>query len=219
MSNEKSKLEGMLFDIDGVVIDSEEIYFRSVADTFAQFGVTISREEYVERYMIKQTNSPGIIKEYNLKVSLGEIREIKSRIFEKLLPELRMIPHAQELLDSLSAYPLGAVSSSIRNEVLIKLKRFDLTSKFNIMVAWEDTKHKKPHPEPYQMGARLLQLPAENVVAIEDNPSGVESAKQAGCKVIAYPNGFTKDMQFPGSDLIISDLSEINPSLLRKLYY
>ncbi len=218
MSNGKSKLEGILFDVDGVVIDSEEIYFRSVADTFAQFGITISRDEYVERYMIKQTTSAGIIKDYNLNVSLEEIRKIRLRIFEKSLPELKMIPYAQELLDSLSTYPIGAVSSAARNEVLMKLNRFDLISRFGFIVAAEDTKHKKPDPEPYQIGTKLLQLPAENVVAVEDNPSGVESAKKAGCRVIAYPNGFTKNMQFPDSDIIVSDLSEITPSLLRKLY-
>jgi len=77
---------------------------------------------------------------------------------------------------------------------------------------------KHENPEPYQRAARELRTRPENTIVIEDNPSGVYSAKLAGCKVIAYPNGYTKDMDFSRADKIISSMKEIDEALLNRVY-
>jgi beta-phosphoglucomutase-like phosphatase (HAD superfamily) len=92
---------------------------------------------------------------------------------------------------------------------------------FGAIVTAEDVKNgKSKSPEPYLKGAELLRLAPSDIVAVEDNPVGVRSAKDAGCRVIAYPNGFTKDMDFTGvgADAFVSSLAEIDEAMLQRLF-
>lgn len=212
-------LEGVLFDVDGVLIDSEPMYARAVRETFLHYGVNISDEEFVRRFIIDQTNSPGIITDYGLKVSFEEVRERKKGIVKRMMPTVRMMPYALDLVDMLDEYfPLGVVSSAPRDEVLIKFGQFHLLDRFPVMVTGSDVQNTKPHPEPYQKGVALLGVPARNILVIEDNPSGVRSAKAAGCKVIGFPNGFTADLDFSEADRVVADLAVLHDSFVDAMY-
>lgn len=208
-------LEAVLFDVDGVLLDSEEIYFQSVSETFRRFGVEIGKEEYVKRWMIEQTTTAGAIKDYCLEVSIDEVRRIKTEIFQEKLPRVEMMPHAFELLlDLYGYYPLGAVTSSRNEELGLKLDKFDLRKYFSVVVSGDDVENVKPHKEPYERAVRLLGVNAGNTVVIEDNPSGVRSGKDAGCKVIAYPNGVTRDMDFCLVDRMVHSFREVDRGYL-----
>ncbi|MBN2330308.1 MAG: HAD family phosphatase [Candidatus Aenigmarchaeota archaeon] len=214
--------KGTLLDIDGILVDSEQLYRRAVNETFAHYKVPeMSVDEYVRRYMIEGTNSPGVIADYGLDVSLEEVRERKAKIVERMIQqELKMIDGAAELLECTRKLRRGAVTSADENEMYAKLNRFGLTLSFDALVFSEMTERHKPDPEPYAKGAELLQLPPGEIFVVEDNPSGVESANAAGCISIAYPNGFTADMKmdFSHAHKIVTDLRQINDSMLAKLY-
>lgn len=213
-------LEGILFDADGVLVDSEEIYFIAVRDTFRQFGLEIGQGEWVRRWMIEQTESAGVIRDYCLKVSLQEVRRVKSALLDVAIREkLEIMPGASEIVEMLYlTYPLGIVSSETRENLLKKLGKFQLTRRFKGVIAGDDVTHKKPHPEPYQKGALLLGIEPAGIVVFEDNPSGIESAKTAGCKTVAYPNGPTKDMDFSHADIVVSSLCDVNLEMLQSLF-
>jgi HAD superfamily hydrolase (TIGR01509 family) len=210
---------GGLFDVDGVLLDSERIYFEAVRETFKRYGIDISLENYIKFYMIDQTSSAGVIKEYGLKTDLNDIRALKSRILDGLLENLKMMPDAMGTLDALyGKYPLGAVSSAVRGEVMAKLGKFGIEKKFKAIVTADDVKEKKPRPEPYQKGSALLGFEPGLIFAVEDTTSGVESAKDAGNIVIAFPNGYTTDMNFSRADAVISGLRELDEDMLRELF-
>lgn len=221
-------LEAILFDIDGVLVDSEEIYFTAVRDTFRQFGVELTRNDYIKRFMLDHSNSAGVIKDYKLKVPLERVREIRGEIVDKIFSEnLKPMPYARELVEELEwLYPLGAVSSSSPTEIERKLGIFNPEHPFQVIVTDQHTKRSKPHPDPYLKGLELLRkyawcasgLPAQNVLAIEDTPSGVISARDAGLKTIGFPNGFTRNMDFGMADKVVYRLDEITPELLFGLY-
>lgn len=212
-------LQAILFDSDGVLVDSEEIYFKSVRDTFRNYGIDISKDEYVKRWMIEQTASRGAIADYKLNVSLDEVRELKNVFIQEYIAGMQMMPGALDLLQRFhETYPLGVVSSSSRSELLRKLSRFDLMKFFKISVTEDDVKEKKPNPEPYQKACELLKINPEYVLVIEDNPSGIKSAKDAGCKTIARPDGFTLGMDFSLANRVIKEFSEINDELLKRLF-
>jgi beta-phosphoglucomutase len=212
-------LKAVLFDLDGVLVDSEKIYFRSVRDTFREFGVEISENEYVRRWMIEQTTTPGAIKDYRLNVTLEEVRVLKEKFVEEYVQDMQMIPGALDLLQRFHGkYPLGLVSSASRKEVLRKTSRFDLMKFFDISVCEGDVKNRKPHPEPYIRGCQLLGISPKYTLVIEDNPSGNQSGKAAGCKTIVRPDGFTKHMDFSLADIVIKEFSEINDELIKRLF-
>jgi len=220
-------LEAILFDIDGVLVDSEQLYFTAVRDTFRQFKVEIGVEEYVRRFMLEHTNSTGVIKDYKLNVPLSKVRQIRGQIVERLFEDLKPMPYAVELVEELRwLYPMGVVSSSSPTEIERKLGKFNPEHPFQVIVSDEDVENSKPNPDPYLKGLELLRKYANrdigitpgNVLTIEDTPSGVISAKKAGCKTIAFPNGFTKGMDFSMADRIVYKLDEITPKFLFGLY-
>lgn len=212
-------LEGILLDLDGVVVDSERLYFLTVRDTFRTFGVEISLDEYIKRWMIEQTCSPGAIKDYGLSVTLEDVRAVRRGLFNEALQRLEMMPDAPDFLARVyGRYPLGLVSSAGREEVQLKLKKFDLVRFFSFVLSADDVSSKKPHKEPYERGCRLLNFSSENVLVVEDNPSGVKSAKDAGCKVVARPCEFTKGMNFSQADRVVQSLYEVNEEMLMRLF-
>lgn len=212
-------LKGILFDLDGVLVDSEGIYFRAVRDSFRPYGIEISEQEYVKRWMIERTKSRGAIRDYGLNASVEQVRQIKDRFFEEYAKDLQMIPGALEMLERFKGkYPLGLVSSEIRREVLRKTSKFDLMKRFKVSVCGGEVRRDKPYPEPYQRGCELLGLDPEDVLVVEDNPSGVKSGKGAGCKVVARPDGFTKGMDFSLADKVVESFDEINDDLIGRLF-
>src|SRR3989344_1644546 len=145
-------LKGALLDKDGVIVNSEPLYLQAVRESFKPF-VDISEEEFIRRWMIEQTTSAGVIRDYKLNVSLEEIRATREKILERLIrEELELMPYAGEVL------------------------------------------------------------------VIEDNPAAAKQAKLAGCKVIAYPNGFTRGMKFEYADVIVYSLKEVDDRLLARLF-
>lgn len=203
-------LKAVLFDIDGVMIDSEPMYFKAVRETFLHYGVDMGKEEYIGRWMTEQTCTAGAIADYGLEVTLEEVRQRKGKIVQKLLEGVQMMPGAQDVLDYFWArHPVGAVTSAARDECLMKLNKFDLTDSFDVVVAAGDTKRKKPYPDPYIKACDDLGIHYSDVLAVEDNPSGVLSAKRAGCKVVGFPNGFSAEMDFSKADAVIAVLTEL----------
>jgi len=209
----------VIFDVDGVLVDSEELYYRAVQETFKPYGIVISQDEFIRRWMIEQSGTRGVIEDYGLSVCLDELLDKKSGIaLRSFSKELRLVPYAAKLVEYFQGYPLGVVTSASRVDLDAKLGKFDMLDKFNVIVTCEDVTRGKPDPEPYQKGLRLLGVEAGNVLVIENNPSGVTSAKGAGCIVVAYPNGFTRAMDFSHADAVVGSLREINERLLQGLF-
>ena len=171
--------------------------------------------------MIEQTTSAGVIRDYKLNVSLEEIRATREKILERLIrEELELMPYAREVIERLCAnYPLGVVSSAHKEESLRDLGKFELLKKFRFILSGDDCIRKKvEHTEIWERGVRQIGASAGEVLVIEDNPAAAKQAKLAGCKVIAYPNGFTRGMKFEYADVIVYSLKEVDDRLLARLF-
>ena len=104
----------------------------------------------------------------------------------------------------------------------MKLDRFWPSETFDVTVTGSDVSNHKPHPDAYGLGIERLGIDPGKIFVVEDNPSGVMSARKAGCGgIIAYPNGFTADTEkfyFGHADAIITSLDDIDDEMLRDLY-
>ena len=158
-------------------------------------------------------------KDYGLEATVEEVRGLKDRFFHEYIKELQMMQGALEMLQRFHGkYPLGVVSSANRRELSTKLNKFDLMRFFNISISGDDVRKIKPDKEPYQKACELLGIDPGYVLVVEDNPSGVKSAKDAGCIVIARPDGFTKGLDFTLADKVIESFDEIDEGLIRKFF-
>jgi HAD superfamily hydrolase (TIGR01509 family) len=166
--------EAVLFDFDGVLVDSEPVHFLCWRELVAPFGILIDWQTYSDTYIGVPTRQM---------LSHFCDRAANGTTLEQLL---ELLPRKRQMLASLSHLRLGVVTSSNRLEVEPVLAAAGLRESFDVLVCGGDVRSQKPSAEPYLKAAELLGVSAALVV--EDSDAGVESARAAGFEVIRVGN-------------------------------
>jgi HAD superfamily hydrolase (TIGR01509 family) len=211
-------LQGVLFDMDGLLVDSEPIWFEaecavmarlhgewSAADQHALVGGSLS---HTVSYLLARAERPASREEVGRWLVEGMTSLLMSR-------NLTMLPGARELLAEVRAagLPHALVTSSerpIMDAVLLQLG-----VGFTATVCADDVATSKPAPDPYLLAASLLGADPRSCVALEDSPNGVASAEAAGCSVVAVPSLVPIPAR-PGR-VVAASLREVDLALLRSL--
>lgn len=206
--------EAFIFDMDGVIIDSEPLHFQVDQDTMSHFGVAIRKED-LEEY-VGMTNPEmwsGIRIKYRLKESVPEI--IDYQLKEKLaaLSELNVAPIGGivELIQELHgrAVKIGLASSSPRIFIEAVLNKFGITRFFDCIMSGEEVRNGKPAPDVYVETANLLGVSADRCVVLEDSKHGVAAAKAAGMKCIGFQNPNSGHQDLSNADFVVHSINEI----------
>lgn len=211
----------VVFDLDGVLIDSEQVWNEAREQLVRERGGTwhdhatadmmgMSSTEW-SQYMHDRLGVPMEPAAINDEVA----RRVMS-IYEQGLP---LLPHAVETVRELAAHwPLGLASSSNRPIIELVLERSGLAPCFAVVVSSEEVERGKPAPDVYLAVARELGVDPKNCVAIEDSTNGIKSAVAAGMRTIAVPNP-----HFPPADdalaavAVVPSLAEVTPELAASL--
>jgi len=200
----------VIFDMDGVIIDSEHLWERTEKILLASKGL-----EYDDRYRYKiiglnQIDSALLLKaHFDLKDSvdfiIGRRIEILLGLYDQHLNMKEGIP---ELLNKLSkkGFPIALASSSPGRVIDFVLDKFDLKKFFNIIVSGESTTRGKPHPDIYIFTSDKLGIPPSACIVIEDSANGVKAAKNAGMYCIAVPDRRLSLKEFLIADEIEKDI-------------
>ncbi|MET8367598.1 HAD family phosphatase [Micromonospora sp. NPDC049580] len=181
----------MLFDMDGTLVDSEKLWDVALQELAREYGGDLSADARRSIIGTAMAESMRILHD-----DLGQPERdpeisaawINARILELFRGGLPWRPGAFELLHAVRAagIPTALVTSSPRALVEIALDTLGRDT-FDVVVAGDEVVAAKPHPEPYLTAARLLGVPIERCVAIEDSPTGVASALASGAAVLAVP--------------------------------
>jgi HAD superfamily hydrolase (TIGR01509 family) len=181
----------VVFDLDGVILETEEVWDevrgRYVVEQGGRYDAAAQRAmmgmsapEW-SRYLAEDLGVPGTPEE----ISADIVRLMEARYRE----ELPLIPGARDAVERLAArWPLGLASSSNRPLIDAALELAGLVVFFQATVSSEEVARGKPAPDVYLEAARRLGVPAERCSAVEDSDSGIRSAKAAGMHTIAIPN-------------------------------
>lgn len=190
--------KAVLFDMDGVIVDSEPLHVAAFQATLENYGHTLTDEQYKQHFAGK-TDEAGF-KQYfdfiNETVELPIIMGEKATAYLELAADqLVPYPGVIELIRELAArnIQLALVTGSLRAEAEITLKTFGIAEYFTAIVAAEDISHSKPNPEGYVKGAAALNVNPAECIVIEDAPSGVKAARAAGMKCLAVTNTHSID--------------------------
>lgn len=189
--------KAILFDLDGVIIDSEPIHEAAFQLTLKQYGHSLTANDYKEHYA-GRTDSAGLeqyFKFVNEEHDLSVIANEKSKAYLELAAS-QLVPYEgmTNIIRELAAkYPLGLVTGSLRLEAEIAMQACDIQRFFTVVVTAEDVLHGKPDPEGYLLGAHKLGVSPAECLVIEDAPSGLIAANAAGMQSIAITNTHRSD--------------------------
>ncbi|UKS29592.1 HAD family phosphatase [Paenibacillus sp. HWE-109] len=207
-------MKAFIFDMDGVIIDSEPMHFDIDVKTMNFFGVTISPQELEEFVGMTNPEMWKILKQkFNLSNSVSDIIEyqLSSKIEWIRTTEISPINGIYELILELKKHNivLGIASSSpikFINEVLLKFKIRDY---FDCIVSGEEVAKGKPEPDVYLEAARLLGVDPSDCMVLEDSRNGIQSAKSAGMTCIGFINKNSGNQDLSRADIIVNSIKDI----------
>lgn len=215
-SGEYSHIKAIFFDNDGLLVDTEPLYFQSVQETFAPLGIEVSREWYIRENLGKGRSTFDLLEGKNLsKEEIKQLREKRNDRYGELLAEhVRPIDGVQETLETLrGGFFMGVVTSSRKSHFEIIMKETRLDSFFSLFITGDDVEHIKPDPEPYLKALKMSGFESEQCLVLEDSSRGVEAAKAAGINCFAIPDELTKSHDFSKADKVLKNMREV-PALL-----
>ncbi len=194
-------LDGLLFDFDGLILDTETPIFQAWGDKFREYGQELIIEEWAE-ILGKSGKDDGPIDSFL--ETIGDVikqQEIYREVSQKeldLVKQQKPLPGAVELIKKAKGdgIKLGIVSSSDREWVHSHLRRLDLLEYFDHTSCSDDVVDAKPDPALYHLGLEKMGSSPEKVLVFEDSPNGVLAAKRAGLYCIAVPNKITRQLPF-----------------------
>ncbi len=204
-------IDGIIFDLDGVLTDTEPVHEKADAEVLAAYGVKID-ERWNEIRGLTQINVfRTAVRMYNIAADPQVLVERKMVEFRKVIGEIRAFDGAIETLKwASSRYKVALVSSSPRECVYATIDNTGMRDFFDVIITGDDTINGKPDPEPYLRAVAMLGLKPPQCVVVEDSLHGIRSAKAAGIYCIAITNTFTKqELIKAGADIAIDKITEI----------
>jgi HAD superfamily hydrolase (TIGR01509 family) len=209
--------DAVVFDLDGVLLDSEQVWDEVREQLVHERGA--HWHEGAQREMMGMSSvewSQYMHDELGLADPPEAISaEVVRRMEERYRSRLPLIDGAREAVERLAGrWPLGLASSSNREVIDLVLELSGLAQFFRVTVSSEEVARGKPAPDVYLEAARRLEVRPEGCVAIEDSENGIRSAKAAGMRVVAIPNPHyrPRDEALALADATLDSLAELTPS-------
>jgi len=215
----------ILFDFDGLVLDTETSEFLTVAESFADHGLELSRDEWVS--IIGTADHPhwADMLEEALGRSLDDredLLEIRRARHHARISEEPLRPGVIELAAAATDAGLGVAiaSSSPLEWVTGHLQRFDVDHLFPVKATRDDVgrERTKPHPDLFLLAAERLDVDPRHCVVLEDSEPGVTAANAAGCITVGVPAGMTEHLAFAHADLVVASVAELDLDRLAGLF-
>ena len=217
-------LKAIIFDMDGVIVNSEPLHRKAYFDMFEEFNLDVSNGLY-ESFTGKSTST--ICKElceiFHLSISHEKLMFSKRKHFKTIFdndPEFQMIDGALSLIKDYFYNNLTLILASSASMTNINriFKKFDLDKYFKAKISGADLKESKPNPEIFIRAANLSGFNKNECLVIEDSTNGVIAAKSAGIYCVGFNSTNSKNQNYDLADLVISDLNKISFNYISKKF-
>ncbi|MGH8891279.1 MAG: HAD family hydrolase [Acidothermaceae bacterium] len=209
----------VLFDMDGLLIDTEPLWFAVESEILSEFGASWTHDDHAHLLGSSAPVASAFIAERsNGRATPHEIADLLVvHMSKKLRDTPPLQPGVRELIDEIddAGIPRALVSSSARVLIDAVLEGVAPLT-FDVIVAGDAVTRNKPHPEPYLTAAAMLGVEASDCIAFEDSPTGAQSATAAGCMVIAVPS-VTAISPAPRR-IVVASVDQVDLAFMRSLF-
>jgi beta-phosphoglucomutase len=209
------EIKCLIFDMDGVIIDSEEIHKKAYYETFISIGVDVSDDLYKTLTGSSTINAfQRLVTHFKLDLNPEELVLNKRKRYVNFFendPTLHLVDGVEELIKHCynKGFTLILASSSAMVNIDRVFNRFNLNQYFSAKISGADLSASKPHPEIFEKAAVLGNTPKKNCVVIEDSDNGIKAANDAGIFVFGYRNKMSEDQTLENANFIIDDFSQL----------
>lgn len=197
VANPNSSFKAVLFDMDGVILDSEPVHEKALRVAVKNYDITIpASASSLFRGLTERKICNIVVERWSSgQIDAETIMNAKYAAYADLYREVNLIPGIMDLIEFLyqQRTALGLVTSAAKHDQVRAFEMFGLGRYFPTVVTATDITHPKPHPQPFQFAASRMQLATQDCLVIEDSKHGIESAAAAGCTVIGFASGFSCD--------------------------
>ncbi|MBI1371262.1 MAG: HAD-IA family hydrolase [Phycisphaera sp.] len=221
-------LKAIVFDFDGVIVDSEPLHYRAFLEVLKPVGVSFDYGTYMRDYIGYDDRDAmrAFSSEFGFAMDdakMASMIEDKAEAFERIVHEgIEPFAGVAELIEAAAAaMPIAICSGALRADIQAILPAIAggrLTSRFHAMVTADDVEHSKPDPQSYALAAERLGVAPGECLAIEDTPTGLQSARHAGLMTLAVANTYPADILTGHATRIVGSLEGLTVEQLREWY-
>jgi len=226
-------LRAIVFDCDGVIVDSEPLHLAAFQKILSEEGINLSKEDYFQKYLAMDDKScfEAVLAAHGRTYDKRILKDLivrKMEAYRELSRQkLYLYPGVVDFIGKVQgAYRLAIASGAFRGEIKAALDVAGLRPAFPVIVSAQDVRNGKPHPEAFLLALRQINeqhpkpsppvQPGECLV-IEDSIHGVDAAHAAGMICLAVLNSYPKE-RLTQADLVVSSLQDVEPKDLEKLF-
>ena len=203
-------IKAVLWDNDGVLVDTETLFFEITQAAFTRLGLTLTKEIWGGRYLSEGRPSREIAAELGGNAErIGPVLEERNKQHRHILARPAVIrPQVPQTLEALTGHVrLAIVTGCDREQLDLVHQSTGLLAFFEVIITSDDCAHAKPHPELYLAALKAMKLKPHECIAIEDSPRGLASARAAGIPCIVVPTELSEGLNFEGALAVETDVS------------
>ena len=211
-------IKTVIFDMDGVIINSEPLHQKAYQMMFKEFNLNVSDELYssftgMATYPICEKLCAVFSLNYTSKLLVESKRKHFKSLFENG-HEFKLIQHYKQ-----NGITLVLASSASMANINMIFKKFSLDQYFKAKISGADLKASKPHPEIFEKASKLSGHPKNKCLVIEDATNGIIAAKSAGIFCVAFDGGHSKNQDYSKADIVINDFEAIYTDKLKSIKF
>ena len=205
-------IKAILWDNDGVLVDTERLYFRATQEVLSTIGFELTETHFTELFLIEARGAWHLVRELGFsEPEVENLRQTRNRIYsEYLAKEKLLIEGVEEVLSELHGkYTMAIVTSSLREHFDLIHHSTGLLKYFDFVVASGDYTKYKPDPEPYLVALERAGCTADECIAVEDSLRGLLSATGAGIRCYVVPQELTSTSDFSAAFKVLTNIRDL----------
>lgn len=207
----------ILWDNDGVLVDTEKLYYQCNRDFYRELGLELSEQQFFQCFLLDNIGAWHLLPQSLNEQQIQPLRLERNRRYSQLLQSKKIQPiqGITALLPQLNnKYRHAIVTSAHRQHFELIHQHSNLLQHFDFVLTGDEVQHGKPHPEPYLRGLLQSGRQPSDVIVVEDSPRGLQAAIAAGLRCVVFKHSFCQNHNFQGAWQVVDTVAQLQQCLM-----